>query len=127
MMNIEYLQNFQKKVTPKLKLEKKAMVVEVENTLVKQVKEGGEGSDKYIVIEKGLVYMVRPYVYEFLTAIEPHYYLIAFSNIGVKILKEIIRQLEKKRRFFSLVIDQFLPSNATLLSSNPLSIIAAIN
>ena len=40
--------------------------------------------DKYIttqIVDRKLIYLLRPYVHEFLQAIEPYYKVIAFSNM----------------------------------------------
>ena len=41
------------------------------------------------------VYMVRPYTYEFLRAVEPFFELIVFSNLKKKDLEQLVTAIEK--------------------------------
>jgi hypothetical protein len=40
------------------------------------------------------VYLVRPYAYEFLRAVQPFFEIICYSNLHSKIIQEIVDHLE---------------------------------
>jgi hypothetical protein len=41
-----------------------------------------------------MLFAVRPYAYDFMRAIQPFFEIIAFSNLGSKVLKQVIQNLE---------------------------------
>lgn len=49
------------------------------------------------VFDKSLkkhVFMIRPYTFQFLRAIEPFFELIAFSNLDMSVLKNLLKKME---------------------------------
>jgi len=62
------------------------------------LRKSADYSSNYIEVNQSKskieVYMVRPYTYEFLRALEPFFELIVFSNMRKKDLEQLVTAIE---------------------------------
>ena len=88
---------------------KRTIILDIENTLVTQIEIQSEHelkelrkmenySKNYIEIRdsKSLqVFMVRPYTFEFIRAIEPFFEIVIYSHMHYQVIEQICSQLEE--------------------------------
>ena len=90
--------------------QKQSLIIDVENTIVyridinnsielQELRKNHDYKNNYIEVKlsptKIQVYEIRPYVYEFLRAIEPFFEIIVYSCLHHKILEQIVDHLEE--------------------------------